>query len=187
MPTISKPYHPSIQCLCVQSFNLPGVNTFQWWIFFRGEYFSGVNLFQGWIFFRGESFSGVNIFQEWIFSGVNIWFSHNLLGYFIFSHFYILETFSIVCCFWLDISEIMSPVSPVSPVPVAHPPAYGACFSLFLFAFVLSFPSLVSSPWELPTLTVCHKGLTRFIFHDDQDESGDEQLGRVENSKIDIE
>ena len=52
-------YHPSIQCLCAQSFNLPGVNIFQWWLFFRGEYFSGVNIFQGWIFFREEYFSGV--------------------------------------------------------------------------------------------------------------------------------
>ena len=71
-------YHPSIQCLCAQSFNLPGVNIFQWWLFFRGEYFSGVNIFQGWIFFREEYFSGVDIFQVWIsfrgeyFSGVNI-------------------------------------------------------------------------------------------------------------------
>ena len=71
-------YHPSIQCLCVQSFNLPGVNIFQWWIFFIGEYFSVVNIFQGWIFFKEKYFSGVNIFQVWIsfrgeyFSGVNI-------------------------------------------------------------------------------------------------------------------
>ena len=40
-------YHPNIQCLCVQSFNLPGVNIFQCWIFFRGEYFSGVKFFKG--------------------------------------------------------------------------------------------------------------------------------------------
>ena len=49
-------YHPTIQCLCVQWLNfshLTGVNIFS------GEYFSGGNIFQGWIFFSGESFSGV--------------------------------------------------------------------------------------------------------------------------------
>ena len=40
---------------------MPCVDFFQGWIFFRGEYFSGVNLFQGWIFFRGWIFLG------WIF------------------------------------------------------------------------------------------------------------------------
>ena len=60
-------YHPSIQCLCVQSFNLPGVNIFQWWIFFRGEYFPGVN------FFRGEYFSEVHVHWPFCF----IWVSYS--------------------------------------------------------------------------------------------------------------
>ena len=34
------------------------MNTFQGWIFFRGEYFPGLNIFQGWIFFR-------NFFSEY--------------------------------------------------------------------------------------------------------------------------
>ena len=65
-------YHPSIQCLCAQSFNLPGVNIFQWWIFVWGVYFRVESFFRGQIFFQGWIFFRVNILQGWIFSGVNI-------------------------------------------------------------------------------------------------------------------